>query len=88
MHVVYLIQNAITRELYIGVTQNLKKRLCAHNAGSVEATRRSGAWVVIYAEAYRNQHDAYEREHKLKHRGSAKHGIYKRVQRSLLENRK
>ncbi|GMU73889.1 MAG: hypothetical protein AMXMBFR44_0880 [Candidatus Campbellbacteria bacterium] len=88
MHVVYLIQNTVSHELYVGVTRDLKKRLVTHNSGAVTATRRSGEWVLIYAEAYRDEHDAREREHHLKQRGAAKRGVYERVRRSFLENKK
>jgi len=85
MWIVYLIQHTKTKELYIGVTNNLKKRLERHNQKGKRFTRRKdGKWVVIYAEAYRSKEDAIERERKLKHHGSAKHELYKRIQRSFL----
>ncbi len=89
MHVVYIIQNTKTLDLYIGVTKDLKKRLVRHNTNQVTSTKfRSGTWVCIYAEAYRSREDAYTRELKLKDHGSAKQGLKKRIPNCFLENQK
>ena len=87
MKTIYLIQHTITKEIYIGVTNNLKRRIVEHNNGKQSATRRkSGKWIIVYAEIYRSKTDAEERERKLKHHGSAKHALKKRIQRSFLKN--
>ena len=90
MHTVYLIQNIVTKDIYVGVTSNLKKRLHLHNLGRNHSTHRKsdGDWIWINAEAYRSKEDAYERESKLKQRGTAKQGLRKRIKRSLLEIKK
>ena len=87
MHVVYLIQNSSSHEVYIGQTNNLARRLQQHNSGSNYSTHRKkdGEWVLIYAEAYRAKEDATNREAKLKQRGSAKYSLSKRLTRSLLQ---
>ena len=87
MHVVYVIQNSSTDDIYIGQTNDLKRRLKKHNSGSNISTHRKnkdGKWILIYAEAYRSKEDATEREAKLKKRGSAKHWLKKRLKKSLL----
>ena len=40
--------------------------------------------MLIYAEAYRDKRDAVLREHKLKHHGSGKHELLKRLSHSKL----
>ncbi len=85
MWVVYLIQHDETRDLYFGVTNDLRRRLEEHNRGEQTATRRtSGRWLIIYAEAYRSRADALERERMLKHHGSSKQKLMGRISRSLL----
>ena len=85
MWIVYLLQNSATSELYFGVTQNLKERIRQHNLGGRKyTTRKNGQWVLIYAEVYRSKDDALEREQKLKHHGSGKHELLKRVHKSML----
>ena len=87
MHIVYLVQNTDSLELYVGQTSNLKQRLKQHNSHTQKATkRRNGAeWKLIYAEAYRDKKDATKREAKLKQRGSAKSHLKKRIEESLLK---
>ena len=85
MFFVYLLQHSITLELYIGYTNNLKHRLKEHNQKSNTSTnRKEGEWTLIYCEVYKVQADAVEREQKLKHHGSGKRELYKRLQNSLL----
>ena len=85
MWVVYVIQNSGTKELYFGFTSNLKRRLDQHNSGLNVSTRRNaGEWILIYAEAYRDKSDAYNREQRLKHHGSGKNELLKRLSNSKL----
>ena len=85
MWVIYLIQNSETKEKYCGVTSNLRERLNTHNKkGKKFTTRNLGEWVLIYAESYRDKEDALMREKKLKQHGSAKHELFKRLQKSLI----
>ena len=87
MHIVYLIQNTVSLELYVGQTSDLKQRLKQHNSHTQKSTKRkSGAeWKFVYAEVYRNKKDATKREAKLKQRGSAKSQLKKRLEESLLK---
>ena len=85
MQVIYLIQHAETKEIYIGCTSHLERRLKEHNAGEQKATRRkTGEWILIYAEAYRDKRDAVRRELRLKDHGRAKQELLKRAEKSLL----
>jgi len=85
MGYVYVIQHSIAKQIYIGFTTNLKQRVADHNRNKTRATqRRSGRWLLIYTEVYRNKEDAMEREKRLKHYGSAKHELLKRIKRCLI----
>ena len=89
MFIVYLIQHSLSKEIYIGFTKNLEERIKSHNVNENFATKRDdGKWILVYAEAYRTEHDARVRENKLKHHGSAKQGLKKRIKESLLEDKK
>jgi putative endonuclease len=86
MYIVYVIQNSFTNEKYIGFTADLKKRLINHNAGGTKSTRKKlGTWKLIYAEAYRTESDARNRERRLKNHGSGKRELFKRLEGSLLD---
>ncbi len=67
MYAMYVIQNDVTKEIYIGYTSNLKARLRNHNgSGKKATTRHDGTWHYIYIELFRSKDDAEEREKKLK----------------------
>ena len=51
---------------YVGWTTNLEARLVAHNSGTGARSTRGRAWVLLYAEKYRNRSDAMSREWHLK----------------------
>lgn len=54
--------------LYTGITDNLEKRLAAHNAGKgAKYTRGRGPTEVVYAELYDNKSQALRREFQIKH---------------------
>ena len=85
MYAVYVIQNDVTKEIYIGYTSNLKARLSTHNAGGKKSTTRiEGTWHYVYIELFRSKEDAQEREKKLKAHGSAKQKLQTRLRKSLL----
>ena len=84
MWIVYLLIHNKTEQKYIGLTRNLKERLNAHNKNRQKATiRTDGSWELVYAEAYASKDDAIVREKRLKHHGSAKRELYKRVDKSF-----
>ena len=88
MWVVYIIQNDVTLEKYIGITENLKKRVKTHNSGGKKfTTRKNGIWILIYAEAYRSKSDALLREKRIKHHASGKIELFKRLTNSLLDTK-
>jgi len=54
------------KHIYVGITNDLRKRLKEHNNGLNFSTRPYGLWQIIHYEAYRNQKDAERREQYLK----------------------
>ena len=88
MYIVYVLEHSVTEQLYVGFTTDLKRRIREHNArGKKFTTRNSGQWILIYAEAYRNESDARERECKLKVHGSATVSLLKRLTKSRLSQK-
>jgi putative endonuclease len=53
-------------KLYIGLTQNLVKRVNEHNRKHTFSTRPYAPWKVIHYEAYIHKQDAIRREKYLK----------------------
>ena len=61
--------------MYVGKTNDLRRRIAEHNRGKQTWTRRkSGTWILVYAEAYRDARDADLRERKLKQHGTISAG--------------
>ena len=85
MWILYLIQNTDSKEIYFGITSNLKQRLQTHNSGGKKfTTRNNGEWILVYAEAYRSKKDALYREKRLKNHGNGKIVLIKRLKNSML----
>lgn len=64
MYYVYILRGP--KQLYIGSTDNLKRRFAEHQAGKSFATRNRGPWKLIYYEASESKLDALHREKYLK----------------------
>ena len=63
---VYILQSFKNKELYIGYTKDLRKRLEKHNQGLNFSTKKYLPWRLIHYEAYLNKNDARRREKYLK----------------------
>jgi len=63
---VYVLENKLDEELYIGYTNNLGRRLKEHNQGENFSTKKQGGWRCVYCEACLNIKDAERREKYLK----------------------
>ncbi len=84
---VYIIQNHVSKDIYVDYTDNLERRLSEHN--STEHKNRftytlKGKWIVIYFECFRNKKDATMRERKLKLHGRGFQELKKRLENSFL----
>ena len=84
MFYVYVLQSKNDKELYIGSTNNLARRLNEHNSGSVDSTAHRIPFILVYYEAYIAEDDARNRERALKLRGQARVHLKKRIMQSLL----
>ena len=84
MFVVYIIQSKTTEKIYIGYTNNLKRRLLKHNNNENFSTKNKGPWTLVYCEAYRSRDDAMQREKRLKYYGKALGQLKRRISKSLL----
>jgi len=80
---VYILKSARKDVIYIGYTNNLRRRIGEHNSGKVFSTRQNMPYSLIYFEGYSNQKDAIEREKKLKHYGQTLRRLKERLKWSL-----
>lgn len=63
---VYVLESLKHKDLYVGYTNDLNKRIKEHNRGLVFSTKPYLPWRIIFFEAYRNEKDAKRREKYLK----------------------
>lgn len=83
MYYVYILQNKVDTNLYIGYTHDLKKRLNEHNRLDSLYTKRKAPWEVIYYEAYKSQIDAVGREKQLKRFAQSYTGLKRRIRNCI-----
>ncbi|HVT01489.1 MAG TPA: GIY-YIG nuclease family protein [Patescibacteria group bacterium] len=62
MFYTYVLKSNFDNKLYVGCTQDLKKRFNEHNSGRVDATKNRLPMVLIYYEACLNEDKAFRRE--------------------------
>lgn len=84
MFYVYIIRSEQDYDLYMGSTNDLRRRFKEHNEGKVYSTKFRTPFELIYYEAYKAEKDARAREHNLKLRAKALGQLKRRIQQSLL----
>ena len=87
MYHVYLLKSQKNESLYIGYTNDMKRRLKEHNIGLVGYTKKYLPWTLIYCESFISFEDARKREKSLKHFGKA-YSLLKNRITSCLKNGK
>ena len=67
MYYIYILTNKNDKVMYVGVTNNLKRRLYEHKNELVEGfTKKYHVHKLVYYEAYKNVKDAILREKRIK----------------------
>jgi putative endonuclease len=84
MFYVYILKSRKDGDIYIGYTEDLKKRFIEHNKGDVVATKPRRPLELIYYEAYKDKQDAKQRESRLKRYSRAYAQLRIRISRSVL----
>ena len=68
MFFVYFIESKADPDfVYIGVTENLSRRVGEHNSGKSRSTKPKKPFTLLYFEAYKTRSEARKREYYLKH---------------------
>lgn len=86
MFYVYIIKSNKDNKLYIGYTNNLKRRIDEHKEGRAFSTKYRGPFSLIYYEAFISQKDATAREKQLKKFKSSYGQLKKRILNSIHES--
>ena len=73
MYYVYILTTQSNRTLYVGVTNDLNRRLSEHKNGEIEGyTKRYHVSKLVHYETFPEVNDAIAREKQLKHWTRAK----------------
>ncbi len=65
---VYILTNRPNGILYVGVTNDLVRRVFEHRSGFVDGfTKKHGLYRLVYFEQFDDIRDAIQREHNIKH---------------------
>ncbi len=72
MFSVYILYSHKDRQLYVGQTNDLKRRLTRHNNGHVDATKYRRPLTCIHSESFDTRTEAMAREKFLKSLWSAR----------------
>jgi putative endonuclease len=88
MFYMYILKSEKDGNLYVGSTNDLKRRFKEHNAGDVESTKPRRPLTILYYEAYSLEEEARDREKQLKLRGHALGQLKRRIERSLQQDKK
>ncbi|HEU5291721.1 MAG TPA: GIY-YIG nuclease family protein [Cyclobacteriaceae bacterium] len=66
MYFVYAIKSLADGRIYVGMSQNVSKRLMEHNSGKTKSTKGYRPWQLIYTELLPSRLEARKREKYLK----------------------
>ena len=66
MHYTYVLKSLKDKKLYIGRSDDLRRRINEHQRGKVDATKHRMPIELIFYEAFRNKTDAIRRENYFK----------------------
>ena len=86
MHYVYVLKSIKLGELYIGQTNDLKRRLVEHNNKLNVSTKNKAPFKLVYYEAYVSKSDAKHRENMLKRFSGSTTHLKKRIKNSIMES--
>ena len=67
IYYVYILKSCVRDRFYIGCTEDLEKRVLAHNSGGTRSTKPYRPWKLVYSEKFFDKREAYKREWYLKH---------------------
>ena len=83
MFYVYILKSKKDNQLYIGYTNDLRRRIKEHEVGENQSTKSRRPLKLVYYEAYRSKDDARKRENMLKLRTEALKGLKRRIRGSI-----
>lgn len=75
----YVLKSLKEERKYIGITQDIKKRLAKHKSGSVRSTKGYRPWELVYKEKFETKMEARIKEIKLKKNGNKRAKLFRDI---------
>lgn len=69
MFFIYVLYSESLARYYVGSTENIDKRLFAHNTGKAKFTSRGKPWRLVYQVSFFSRSEAIIAEKRIKKRG-------------------
>ena len=66
MYYIYVLKSQENGDIYVGYSDDLRRRFVQHNHGGAKYTKAHIPWILVYYEAYKDKKDATKREKELK----------------------
>lgn len=66
MYFVYVLQSETSGKYYVGMTDDVNRRLVEHNSGKTTSTRKCRPWKVVHTESFDDRQSAWKRERQIK----------------------
>jgi putative endonuclease len=66
MYLVYVLKSEVFKRYYVGMTNDLPRRLKEHNSGKTRSTGYYRPWQVLFFESFETRAEARTREKYLK----------------------
>jgi putative endonuclease len=66
MFTVYAIKSEVDKRIYVGFTNDVKRRIKEHNSGKTKSTKGYRPWKLLYEECVESRKKARAREKYLK----------------------
>lgn len=66
IYFIYAIKSKVDGRIYVGMTNNINRRLQEHNAGNTQSTKHYRPWTIIYLEKMEDRINARKKEKYLK----------------------
>ena len=79
MYYLYVLKSTIAPRHYIGITDNLEKRLAKHNSASVKSTKPYRPWQLAYYEDFTDKTSARKQEIYLKKNFKTREELFKKI---------
>ncbi len=85
MYYCYILFSVRFKKIYVGSTNDLRRRVYEHNHSGLAEMKKYAPWKLVYYEAFVSEDDARKREGRLKNHGKGIAELKRRIASSLQE---